>query len=59
MNEKKEIKLENYSPVRLVWGILKSDGTMEGRLCGSQEEIIEARKLFEEYVEFKLVKILK
>jgi hypothetical protein len=55
--EPPKTKLDDYKPVRLIWGIKKDSGEMEGRICESQEEIIEARKLFESYREFKLVEI--
>jgi hypothetical protein len=51
------IKLENYTPVRLVWGIKKDSGEMEGRLCETKNQIEEVRKLFKEWKEYKLVEI--
>lgn len=56
--EERQAALNKYAPVRLVWGILKDKNeTMEGRICESQEQIIEVRNLFSEYREFKLVEI--
>ncbi len=52
-----EIKLENYTPVRLVWGVLKSDGTMEGRMVENKKQEDEVKLLFSDYRVFKLIEI--
>lgn len=56
MNQPPPPNPKNYTPIRLIFGVLKSTGELEGRLAENKIEFDKLILLFEDgYRRFKLV----